>query len=112
MDTVAFHVDPPNFSCLKVRVRGLINMENSSASHHQGVLLYELLPLELRRTIYTFAAISVPLIKLRIDYYRGTTNDNSGPGRVRLYTDQDFRMLATNREFRKEISDELYVKNS
>lgn len=70
------------------------------------------LPLEVRRIVYTFAVISVPLIELRINYYRGATNDKFVPGRVRLYTDQDFRMLVTNHEFREEMSDALYAKNA
>ena len=68
------------------------------------------LPLDVRRNVYTFALISIPLIELRINYHEGVVTPLSG--RVRLYTDQDFRMLATNHEFRKEMSDVLYDKNA
>lgn len=87
-------------------------MERSSPSHRQGVFPLMLLPLEIRQKIYTYAVISVPLIKLRVNYHGGAGNNTSLPGRARLYTMQDFRMLATNREFRKEMSDALYAKNA
>ena len=91
----------------------LIDMEKSSASHRQGALPFKKrLPPEVRRLIYTFAVISIPLIKLRINYHGGATNNTSVVGRVRLYTDQDFRMLATDHEFRKEMSEEMYAKNA
>ena len=80
-------------------------MERSSPSHRQGVFPLMLLPLEIRQKIYTYAVISVPLIELRVNYHGGAGNNTSLPGRARLYTTQDFRMLATNREFRKEMSD-------
>ena len=81
-------------------------------SNIQGDSAFMLLPLEIRRIIYTFAVISVPLIELRINYYRDAINNAPDLDRVRLYTDQDFRMLATNHEFRKEMSDALYAKNA
>lgn len=62
--------------------------------------------------IYKFAAISVPLIELRIKYHRRTTNDTSDLGHVRLYTDHDLRILATDHEFRREMSDALYANNA
>ena len=87
-------------------------MERSNPSHRQGIFPLMLLPLEIRQKIYTYAVISVPLIELRVNYHGGAGNDTSVPGRARLYTMQDFRMLATNREFCKEMSDALYAKNA
>lgn len=84
-------------------------MALSSASHHRAVSAFELLPAEIRLTIYKFAVISVNLIKIRISYYRDTIPTLD---RVRLYTDQDIRMLFTDHEFRKEMSDALYARNA
>ena len=67
---------------------------------------------EVRRKIYSFAVISVPPIELKINYHRGAPDDPSHLGRVRVYTDQDFRMLAVNKEFRQEMIDALYAKNA
>lgn len=114
VNTIASHIDLPSFHLRpELTVSGpLIDMEKSSTSHRQGVFPFKRLPLEVRRIIYTFAAISVPLIELRISYYRGATSDTSVLGRVRLYTVHDFRILATDHEFRKEMSDALYAKNA
>ncbi len=109
MNNIALHIDLPIFHRFKARVDGRIDMENSTTLLRRGVFPLMGLPLEVRRNIYTFAVISIPLIELRINYHGGGT---MVAGRVRLYTDQDFRMLATNHEFRKEMSDTLYDKNA
>lgn len=87
-------------------------MEVSSAAHPQGSFPFMSLPLELRRKVYCFAVMRTRPIKLRINYHGLATTDTLGPGRVRMYTAQDFRMLETNIEFRKELSDALYVKST
>lgn len=62
--------------------------------------------------VYTFAVIRVRPIELSINYYGGGTTSTSALSRTRLYTVEDFRMLDTNHEFRKEMTDALYAKNA
>ena len=112
VNNIALHIDFPTFHRFKANFDGLIDMQNSSTLHRRGVFPFMRLPLEVRRNVYTFALISIPLIELRINYHGGGKSVSSVPGRVRLYTDQDFRMLATSHEFREEISNALYDKNA
>ena len=67
---------------------------------------------EIRRKIYSFAVISIHPIELRIKYHPGAPDDSQHLGRVRVYTDQDFRVLVVCREFRQEMTDALYAKNA
>ena len=88
-------------------------MEVSSTSQRQKISSFEKLPLELRQIIYTFAVTRSTPIELHINYYGGDrSNDRSILSHVRVYTVDDFRMLAVNREFRREMMDALYAENS
>ena len=89
-------------------------MEVSSTSQRQKVSsFFERLPLELRQIIYTFAVTRSTPIELQINYYGGDrSNDRSILSHVRVYTVDDFRMLAVNREFRREMMEALYAENS
>ena len=69
------------------------------------------LPAELRVKIYAYAVTSVLPIVVSINYYGGSTKNTLVLGHARLYTTHDLRALATNHEFREEMTNALYAKN-
>ncbi len=80
----------------------MISMDASSRSA---------LPAELRIKIYSYAVTSVLPIVVSINYYGGSTKNTSVLGHARFYTTHDLRALATNKEFREEMTNALYAKN-
>ncbi len=80
----------------------MISMDASSKSA---------LPAELRVKIYAYAVTSVLPIVVSINYYGGSTKNTLVLGHARLYTTHDLRALATNHEFREEMTNALYAKN-
>ena len=89
-------------------------MEVSSTSRRQKVSsFFEKLPLKLRQIIYTFAITRSTPIEPHINYYGGDrSNDGSILSHVRVYAVDDFRMLAVNRELRRQMMDALYAETS
>lgn len=75
--------------------------------------LFTKLPPELRRIICTLAVTKTTPIELLINYYGGDRFiDGSKLSHVRVYTVDDFRMLAVCRDLRSEMIDVLYAENS
>ena len=87
-------------------------MEGPNTSHPQKPFPLMRLPAEVRCKIYSYAVVRARPIELRIKYHPGALDDPSHLGRVRVYTNQDFRMLAVNRESRQEMTAALYDRNA
>ena len=87
-------------------------MDASSTSHCQGSFPFMSLPRELRLKVYSFAVIQRRPITLWINYYGLATTETLGPGRVKLFTVMEHRMLETCHEFRQELTKILYAENT
>lgn len=87
-------------------------MEVSRTTKSNGVFRFMDLPPELRLKVYAFAVFRATPIELQIKFHGGGPRDPNNVSRVRLYTDQDFRMLAVSRESRKDMLDAMYSENT
>lgn len=78
-----------------------------------GVFRLKNLPAEIRRRVYYFAIVQPHLIPLIAHYDNLATFITNQPSSVSVYaTENDLRMLGTDQEFRKDMSDLLYSENS
>ena len=87
-------------------------MEATRTPQRQRVFPFMRFPLEIRRRIYTFAAMRKLPIEVKIKYHGGAPTDNLALSRVRLYPVEDFDVLRTNHEFRREMIGPLHEENA